>query len=165
MNRGWLAVAGAAMLLSACDAEDPAPKLAAALPATGAALTQYSENITDAVNLGTNADLVQRFCKNMSGSSCPADIREKLSAAGFSGQGSGVDLASAFAKMEADQIDGEADQQSTAATYLRAAYKVVLAREPDEGGAQVNLKFLKEKGERDQLLRSMLQSAEFKTLP
>ena len=75
MNRGWLAVAGAAMLLSACDAEDPAPKLAAALPATGAALTQYSENITDAVNLGANADLVQRFCKNMSGAACPADIR------------------------------------------------------------------------------------------
>ena len=165
MNRCWLAVAGAAMLLSACDAEDLAPNLAGASPATGAALTQYAENITGAVKLGANADLVQRFCRNMTGSPCPADIGEKLSAAGFGGQGSGVDLASAFAKMEADLIDGQADQQSTAETYLRAAYKVVLAREPDEGGAQVNLKFLKEKGERGQLLRSMLQSAEFETLP
>lgn len=164
MNPKWLMATPAVVFLSACDG-DPSAQLAAAPPATGAALAHYSENITHAVKLGANADLVQRFCKNMTGAACPPDIPASLSAAGFSGEGSGVVLASAFAKIEADKIDGKADQQSTAETYLRAAYKVVLAREPDEGGAQVNLKFLKDTGERDQLLRSMLQSAEFKTLP
>ncbi|MFT3722047.1 MAG: DUF4214 domain-containing protein [Hyphomonadaceae bacterium] len=164
MNRKWLMAMAAVALLGACDGNPPG-NLGTASPATGAALAHYSENSTDAVKLGANADLVQRFCKNMTGAACPADIGEKLSAAGFKGEGSGVDLAAAFAKMEADKIDGQADLQSTAETYFQALYRVILAREPDQDGAAANLKFLKETGERNQLARAMMQSPEFKTLP
>ena len=45
-------------------------------------------------------------------------------------------------------------------TNLSAA----LAREPDQGGALSNLTFIKDGGDRKQMLRSMLESQEFKNL-
>jgi hypothetical protein len=157
-------LAAGLLLLGACDG-DPSAALASAAPATGSALAHYSDNITDKVKLGSNADLVQRFCKNLTGTGCPADIGTKLEAEGFKSEGSGIDLAAAFSNMEADALDGQADHTSDHETFMRAAYKVILAREPDQDGALVNLKFIKETGERNQLLRGMLQSPEFKTLP
>lgn len=159
----WLATGIAVAMLGACDG-DPTVELAAAAPASGAALAQYSENITKSVKLGANADLVQRFCKNVTSAPCAADIAGKLKAAGF-GDGDGVDLAYAFTVTEADRLDGQADGASTPEIFLQAAYKVVVAREPDQEGALVNLQFIKENGERKLLVRSMLQSPEFKTLP
>ncbi len=160
----WLAAGAAIAAFGACDGDSAAP-LAAATPATGEALAHYSNDITKTVKLGANADLVQRFCHNLSGAACTADIGTRLGAEGFKGEGSGVDLAAAFASMEADALDGQADHQSTPEMFMRAAYKVILAREPDQEGALANLKFIEETGERGQLLRAMLQSPEFKSLP
>ncbi len=160
----WLVAGSAIALLGACDGESSGP-LAAATPATGEALAHYSNDITKTVKLAANADLVERFCRNLNGAPCAADIATKLEAEGFKGEGSGVDLAAAFASMVADVLDGQADHQSSPETFMRAAYKVILAREPDQEGALVNLQFIKETGERGQLLRAMLQSPEFKLLP
>lgn len=164
MKRGMTVSIVAALVVAACS-EDPTEQLAAATPATGPALVKYSENPTTPINLGTNADLVQRFCKNQTGQACPADIKEKLAAAGFSGGGSPVELAGAFTAMEADRLDAAADGASSEETYMQAIYKTILARKPDAEGALVNLQFLKSSGERKQLVRSMLMSSEFKTLP
>ncbi len=53
---------------------------------------------------------------------------------------------------------------SAVTDYFWAAYKVALAREPDEGGALSNLTFIRDGGDRKQMLRSMLESQEFKYL-
>ena len=79
--------------------------------------------------------------------------------------GSGVDLANAFVVWVADEKDGNADRASADEDYLWAAYKVALGREPDEGGALSNLTFIKDGGDRKTMLRSMLESQEFKNLP
>jgi hypothetical protein len=63
--------------------------------------------------------------------------------------------------MEADKLDHQQDHASSTDIFFQAAYHTVLAREPDSTGAQVNLKFLQDGGERKQLLRAMLTSAEF----
>lgn len=163
MKSRWLVLGSAALIFAACDG-DGATQLTGATPASGDALEQYSSDITKIVKLGTNADLVQRFCKNLTGGPCKTDIAGKLEAEGFHGQGTGVDLAAAFSNMEADVLDGQPDHQSTPETFMRASYRVVLAREPDQAGALANLKFVQDTGERGQLLRAMLQSPEFRML-
>lgn len=163
MKGRWIAIA-AALAAVACGEEDPAAEIAAATPATGEALTDYSESITKDVKLLANADLVQRFCHNMTGSACAPGIADQLKQAGFGGQGSGVELARAFVLIEADKRDGLADLGSSDETFWKAAYKVVLAREPDAEGAMANLSFIKNTGERQQMLRALLQSPEFKKL-
>ena len=157
------AIGGALLLLAACDG-DPTEPLAKAEASTGEKLAQYSSNITDIVSLGGNADLVQRFCKNAWATKCPGDVAGKLGEFGFASGGSGVDLAAAFVVWVADEKDANPDLSSTDEDFLWAAYKVVLAREPDEGGALSNLQFIKDGGDRKALLRSMLESQEFKQL-
>lgn len=157
-------VFAAFLTIGACGGGDPAVKLANSSPAAGATLKQYSDSITDRVRLDVNADLAQRFCKNLLSTPCPSDLVAKLEAYGFRGEGTGVELAAAFSNMEADILDGQTDQKSDPETFMRAAYKVILGREPDQEGAKVNLRFIKESGERNQLLRAMLQSPEFKSL-
>ena len=156
-------LAGAILALAACDG-DPTEQLAKAEPSTGEKLAEYSSGITDIVSLGGNADLVQRFCKNAFAGACPADVATRLGEVGFMSGGSGVDLANAFVVWVADEKDGNADLSSSDEDYLWAAYKVALAREPDEGGALSNLTFIKDGGDRKQMLRSMLESQEFKNL-
>jgi hypothetical protein len=157
----WAAVA-AAVLLSACG--DPTEAIAAAEPSSGAGLEAHSANISRSVQLARDADLVQRFCRNVSGEACPADIAARLGSFGFSDNQTGVDLAYAFALMAADARDGVADLSSSDEDFLAAAYRVALAREPDEGGARSNLDFIRKNGERKAMLRSLLESQEFRAL-
>ncbi len=156
-------LAGAILVLSACDG-DPTEQLAKAKASAGEELAEYSSNITDIVSLGGNADLVQRFCKNAFAAACPADVATRLSEFGFFSGGSGVDLANAFVVWVADEKDGNPDLASPDEDYLWAAYKVALGREPDEGGAVSNLAFIKDGGDRKTMLRSLLESQEFKNL-
>ena len=156
-------LAGAILVLAACDG-DPTEQLAKAEPSTGEKLAEYSSGITDIVSLGGNADLVQRFCKNAFAGACPADVATRLGEFGFMSGGSGVDLANAFVVWVADEKDGNADLASADEDYLWAAYKVALGRDPDEGGALSNLAYIKDGGDRKNMLRSMLESQEFKNL-
>jgi hypothetical protein len=148
--------------LTACNDGDAGQKLAEATAASGRNLEAYSRDITRSVRLGKDAALVQRFCKNATGVACPPDIAEKLKTFGFVDNLSGVDLAYAFVVMLADVKDGTADQSSSDEDFLAAAYRVVVAREPDQAGALSNLKYIKDTGERKSMLRSMLESEEFK---
>jgi len=148
--------------LVACSGKDASQRLAEATPAVGQDLEKYSRGITRSVQIGKDAALVQRFCKNTTGQACPPDIAEKLKPFGFVDGLTGVDLAYAFVAMTADAKDGVADQSSSDEDFLVASYRVVVAREPDQGGALSNLKYIKETGERKSMLRSMLESDEFK---
>ncbi len=164
MNYRNLCLAATSLgLFAGCDS-DPTEQLAAAEPSTSEKLAEYSAGITDIVSLGGNADLVQRFCKSAFAAACPADVATRLGEFGFLSGGSGVDLANAFVVWVADEKDGNADLSSSDEDYLWAAYKVALAREPDAGGAQSNLTFIKDGGDRKTMLRSMLESQEFKNL-
>lgn len=151
------------LVLGACEG-DPSEQLAKAVPATGDTLAQYSAGITDMVKLGDNADLVQRFCHNAFAAPCPADVATKLGEFGYSSGNSGVDLANAFIVWVADEKDGNADLASSDEDYLWGAYKVALAREPNGDGSISNLTFIKDGGERKAMLRSLLESDEFKRL-
>ncbi len=159
MNRTVCAFAFVALLGGCGDARE---QLSTAQPASGPALADYSRNITRSVQIGKDASLVQLFCKNATGARCPENIADKLKAYGFTDNLDGVDLANAFVMMAADAKDGAADQSSTDEDYWAAAYRVVVAREPDQGGALTNLKYIKDTGERKNMLRSMLESEEFK---
>jgi hypothetical protein len=163
MNRISGAALASMLLLAACD--DPGKTIAAAEPAAGASLEEHSNNISRSVQLASDADLVQRFCKNTSGQACPTDIADKLEAFGFVDNQTGVDLAYAFTLMEADAKDGTADFYSSDEDFLAASYRVALGREPDRDGAMSNLAFIKQKGERKAMLRSLLESQEFKAQP
>lgn len=157
-----LVSAWAICLLAGCGG-DPSEQLAAAEPATGERLTDYSRDITNTVDLGADAALVQRFCMNAFAARCPADLVQKLEANGYVSGGTGVDLAAAFAVWAADDKDGNPDLASSDEDYLWAAYKVALGREPDQGGALSNLEFIKSpSGSRKIMLRSLLESQEFK---
>ena len=100
----------------------------------------------------------------LSGPDAPGAVSAKLGDFGFASGGSGVDLANAFVAWVADEKDGNADRASAEEDYLWAAYKVALGREPDEGGALSNLTYIKDGGDRKNMLRSMLESQEFKNL-
>ena len=157
---GVLAVVSLLALgLAGCG--DAKKAIAEADVAAGEKLETYSHNISETVDLAASPDLVQRFCKNGWGAACPADITEKLKDNGYAG-GTGVDLAHAMVVMLADEKDGETDQSSSDEDYLKAAYRVALGREPDEGGAADNLTFIQDTGNRKQMLRSLLESEEFK---
>lgn len=157
---GLVGVAVMTLLLGACG--DPKKAIAEADAASGEKLQEYSSNISETVDLVANPDLVQRFCKNAFGTACPADITERLADNGYGGGGTGVDLAQAFVVLLADQKDGETDQSSSDEDYLEAAYHVALGRAPDAGGAQDNLTYIQDTGNRKQMLRSLLESDEFK---
>jgi len=148
-----------AALLAGCGG-DPEEAITKAEAASGEKLSAYSEIITEAVDLAANSDLVQRFCKNGLGGPCPANIATTLKTYGFAG--SGVDLAHAFTLIVADMKDGTEDFSSSDEDYLYAAYHVALGRDPDTGGAQDNLRLIQDTGERKTMLRSLLQSSEFK---
>jgi hypothetical protein len=155
------AVAAAATALSACGG-DPDEAIARAQPASGAALETYAKNIAETVDLAGSADLVQRFCKNGLGGPCGTDINARLTEYGYASGGTGVDLAHAFVMMIADQKDANPDLIATDEDYLFAAYRVALGRDPDQGGSQDNLRFIQDTGNRKQMLRSLLQSEEFR---
>lgn len=152
-------IAVTALGMTACG--DAKKAIAEADVAAGDKLKTYSHNISETVDLAASPDLVQRFCKNGFGAACPADITEKLKDNGYA-SGTGVDLAQAFVVMLADQKDGETDLTSSDEDYVFAAYRVALGRDPDEGGAKDNLTFIQDTGNRKQMLRSLLESGEFK---
>jgi hypothetical protein len=157
---GLLAVVSVLALgLAGCG--DAKKAIAEADAAAGAKLEAYSQNISETVELAASPDLVQRFCKNGFGAACPPDITDKLKDNGYV-SGTGVDLAQAFVVMLADQKDGETDQSSSDEDYLAAAYRVALGRDPDEGGAKDNLTYIQDTGNRKQMLRSLLESEEFR---
>jgi Domain of unknown function (DUF4214) len=162
MTKMFAYVLPAALVFAACG--DSAKQLAAAQPATGATLETYSRNITRAFQLGNDASLVQLFCRNATKERCPSDIGAKLKDYGFADNLDGVDLAYAFVGIAADAKDGTPDKSSSDEDFLASAYQVVLNREPDQSGALDNLKYIKESGERKNMLRSMLESKEFRDL-
>lgn len=147
-------------VLAGCG-PDPAEAVASAEAAKGDALGQYAKDIAETIDIAANPDLVQRFCKNGFGASCPADITVRLAEHGYASGGTGVDLAHAFVVMLADQKDGEPDLIATDEVYLASAYRVSLGRDPDQAGAVDNLRFIQDTGNRKQMLRSLLQSEEF----
>lgn len=149
-----------ALGLAACG--DAKKAIAEADVAAGDKLQTYSKSISETVDLAASPDLVQRFCKNGMGAACPADITEKLKDNGYLNGGTGIDLAQAFVVMLADQKDGETDLNSSDEDYLYEAYRVALGRDPDEGGGTDNLTFIQDTGNRKQMLRSLLESDEFK---
>lgn len=153
-----LALAGAA--LAGCG--DAKKAVAEAEAASGEALQDYSRKISNTVDLAANPDLVQRFCKNAFSAACPADITDTLKEYGYV-KGTGIDLAQAFVVMLADQRDNEPDMSSSDEDYLAAAYQVALGRAPDEGGGADNLQFIQDTGQRKTMLRSLLESEEFRT--
>lgn len=155
-----LAALAAGVMLTSCG--DPKKAVAEADAAQGEALDTYSRNIAETVDIAANPDLVQRFCKNGLGGPCPDDITDKLKEYGYGGGGTGVDLAHSFVVMVADQKDANPDLSASDEDYLFAAYRVALGRDPDEGGARDNLAFIQDTGNRKQMLRSLLQSQEFK---
>jgi hypothetical protein len=159
IRTGGLA-AVAAIALAACGG-NPEEAVAKAEAASGEALDTYAKNIAETVDLAANPDLVQRFCKNGLGGACPSDITEKLKEFGYASGGTGVDLAHAFVMMVADGKDGNPDLIATDEDSLHAAYRVALGRDPDAGGAQDNLRFIQDTGNRKAMLRSLLQSEEF----
>jgi hypothetical protein len=154
-------VAGTLILLSGCGG-DPAEAVAKAEAAQGEALTEYARNIAETVDIAANPDLVQRFCRNGLGAACPEGITDKLKEFGYASGGTGVDLAHAFVVMVADQKDGNPDLLVTDEDYLASAYRVALGRDPDTGGATDNLRFIQDTGNRKAMLRTLLQSEEFK---
>lgn len=156
---GIVLLAAAGLALSACG--DPKKAIAEADAAGGDKLEEYSRNIAETVDLVANPDLVQRFCKNAFASACPADIDQTLKDHGYNG-GTGVDLAQAFVVILADTKDGEADLSSSDEDYLAAAYRVALARDPDAEGGADNLTYIQDSGNRKQMLRSLLESDEFR---
>ena len=154
-------VAGTLILLSGCGG-DPADAVAKSEAAQGEALTEYARNIAETVDIAANPDLVQRFCLNGLGAACPEGITDKLKEFGYASGGTGVDLAHAFVVMVADQKDGNPDLLVTDEDYLASAYRVALGRDPDTGGATDNLRFIQDTGNRKAMLRTLLQSEEFK---
>jgi len=156
-----LSFAASTILIAGCGG-DPVEAVAKADAAQGAALEEYAQNIAETVDLAANPDLVQRFCKNGLGEACPADITLQLAEYGYASGGTGVDLAHAFTVMVADQKDGDPDLTATDEDYLASAYRVALGRDPDKSGAVDNLRFIQDTGNRKQMLRSLLQSDEFK---
>ena len=162
MRRSSLTVlVGTMILLSGCGG-DPEEAVAKAEAAQGEALTEYARNIAETVDIAANPDLVQRFCLNGLGAACPEGITSRLGEFGYAGGGTGVDLAHAFVVMVADQKDGNPDQLVTDEAYLASAYRVALGRDPDTSGAADNLRFIQDTGNRKAMLRSLLQSEEFK---
>ncbi len=159
--RSLLLAACAAFALAGCGG-DADEAVATAEPAAGEILDTYARNMADTVDIAANPDLVQRFCKNGLGGPCPETITKQLADAGYVGGGTGVDLAHVFVVMVADQKDGDPDLSSTDEDYLFSAYRVALGRDPDAGGAADNLRFIQDTGNRKQMLRSLLQSEEFK---
>jgi Domain of unknown function (DUF4214) len=156
-----LCMAALAALLVGCG-PDPDEAIAMAEPAAGAALQTYAKDIAETVNLAASADLVQRFCRNAFAARCPDDINTRLAEHGYASGNTGVDLAHAFVMIAVDEKDGNPDLIATDEDYLSSAYRVALGREPDEGGAKDNLRFIQDTGNRKQMLRSLLQSEEFK---
>lgn len=148
-------------LLGACD--KPVEDFATIQPATGETLQMYSKNINELVKIGKDARLVSYFCSTTLSGPCPADIGERLKLYGFAGEAAGVDLGLSFAKMAADDIDGTVDGTSDDSAFIRGAYRAVFGRDPDDSGGRSSLAFLTETGERRTLVRSMLESTEFKT--
>lgn len=155
----FLVLAG--LMFAACGSGSPDEAIAKASPASGAALQAYAKNIAETIDLAGSADLVQRFCTNGLGAPCPQDINARLVEYGFVNGGTGVDLAHAFVMLAADRKDADPDLIATDEDYLAMAYRVALGRDPDEGGARDNLRFIQDTGNRKQMLRSLLQSEEF----
>lgn len=152
-----------AAALGACGG-DPIDKIDEAEPATGDRLIEYSRSIAQRGGVGDYASLVQRFCQNAFATKCPEETKEHLERSGLSWGGTGVEVADAFVRWVADEQDGRPDLNSSDEDYLRAAYLVALGREPDEGGAKSNLNFIKNGGGRKLMLRSLLESPEFRSL-
>lgn len=159
---GLVALAMASALILAACGGDPVDAITKAKPPGGDALVKYADSIADTVDLAGNADLVQLFCRNGFGGPCPAGITTTLKEAGFANGGTGVDLAHVFVTLVADKKDGEPDLSSSDEDYFSAAYHVALGRDPGEGGALDNLRFIQDTGERKTMLRSLLTSEEFK---
>ena len=163
MKRVLMMAGIAVAMLGGCE-DKPVQDLADARPATGEALDGYAKDATEIVSVGRNGDLVQRFCVNMSGAACPAGVAEQLKTAGFAGEGPANELGDAFTKLEADRLDGSADLKSSDEIYVKALYRVALAREPDAGGEASHVKFLKGGNGRLGLVRAFMQSPEFRGL-
>ena len=154
-------VAGSALLLAGCG--DPAKDIAEAKPAAGSQMAAFSRESTHAIKLSRDGALLQRYCLNMTGAACPADILTRLGQYGFKDGGTGIDLGYAFTAMAADAKDGTSDQASSDEDYIAAIYRVMFARVPDPEGGAHHLGRIAGKGieARKALVLDFLKSAEF----
>lgn len=148
-------------LLAASACQDNSP-VATVAPATGAELAAYSEKITDRADRRKDASLYEYFCKNALSSPCPADISNRLEPY-LGDDKSRVDLADAFARLKAASVASDPTAPLSDEAYVKAAYQVALGRDPDPSGCAANLKYVEDTGDRGGMMRSLLQSAEFKT--
>ncbi|MDZ4761011.1 MAG: DUF4214 domain-containing protein [Alphaproteobacteria bacterium] len=151
----------AATALAACGG--PSAPAVTVEPASGGALAEYAENINDGADRRRDAPLYEYFCLNALGMACPADIEARLETYAVAGAASRVDLADSFTRLAAAETKGDPAALLSEEEYLTAAYRVVLGRPADPGGLAENLSFLERTGERNTVLRSMLQSSEFRS--
>ncbi len=154
-------IAALVVALSGCSPDPQA--IAKAKPATGATLVAFSQEITKKVDPVGDASLIQYFCGTVTRQACPPDILERLKTNGLTSESNRVDLAYAFTMMAYGAADGTSGNAMSDEDFLAVAYKTVLGRTPDQGGAKANLEFLKASGQRKTLLRAMLQSPEFRS--
>ncbi|MBI1340421.1 DUF4214 domain-containing protein [bacterium] len=161
MTARWLLAT--ALLLCSCG--PPPPAFGTVAPASGDELAAYSEAITERVNRATDASLYEYFCATALAAPCPADLEARLAPFRTRGAGSRLDLADAFTRLRAaiEKDDPNGISQLSDEEYLGAAYRVALGREIDDEGGRANLEFLRRTGERKTVLRSLLQSNEFRS--
>jgi hypothetical protein len=147
--------------LAACD--DPAKKLAAAAPATGQQLQEFSRTWNDPIDLGRDVSLLQRFCMNESGATCQPNMVEQVKQYGLKEGSTTSDLAFAFITMVADRKDGTVDHNASDENFVHSCYRVMFGREPDAEGAAHHLGNIGGKGEdaRRALAMDFLRSPEF----
>lgn len=161
LNMRRISALCAGLLAAACS-PPPAP-YGVTPPADAAARAAYAETITDAYKPAENVDLAEYFCVNALASPCPSDLDARLAPFRTRGVNSRLDLADAFTRMKAAADGGDPAAVISDEAYVAAAYLVVLGRPIDAEGGRDNLEFVARTGERKQMLRSLLQSAEFKS--
>lgn len=151
------------LMLVACDG--PSGPVATVSPARGEELAEYSRSITDRADRRKDASLYEYFCGNVFGGACPPDLETQLEAFAVEGDRSRLGLADTFVRLHAARDRKGETRPLTDEAYLAAAYQVALGRAPDPQGAADNLAFIRKTGERELMLRSLLQSSEFRSRP
>lgn len=163
MLKRSLAAALAALVVSACSDAPPEPGSVA--PAQADDRAEFGASPGDRLDARADASVKELFCLNALGEACPADIDEQLAQHAFAGLDTRIDLADAFVRINALDTLGGADAEITNEAYVAACYRVILGREPDEGGYSAQLNFINTSGvgARKTLIESMLRSDEFRS--
>jgi len=163
MARSVIMCLGSLAGLLACG--QPSGPIPTVPPAGPEERVEYSRSITDRADRRRDASLYEYFCLNALDAPCPEDIDAQLAGVTVQGDRSRLGVADGFVRLLAARRSGDADGPITDQAYLDAAYQVALGRAPDPAGAADNLAFIQNAGERELMLRSLLQSNEFRSRP